>query len=106
MIVASATIKLLKEAMMRMQGRKLTFSGFKRQICRVCNCQDKFNFHVPDEVWREIVPAEYQNKVVCLPCFDDFARKQNVDYSDSIEVLYFAGRQASFKFQTVSAQGV
>jgi hypothetical protein len=91
---------------MRMQRRKLTFSGFKRQICRVCNCQDKFNFYVPDEVWREVVPSEYQNKVVCLPCFDDFARKQNVDYSDSIEVLYFAGRQASFKFQTVSAQSV
>jgi hypothetical protein len=86
--------------------RKTTFSGFKRQMCKVCNCEDKFNFHVPDALWREIVPSEYQNKVVCLPCFDDFARKQNVDYSNSIEVLYFAGRQASFKFQTVSAQSV
>ena len=75
-----------------------------RQRCRVCKCEDKFNFYVPDEVWQEIVPPEYQNKVVCLPCFDEFARKQNVDYSGSIEVLYFAGRQASFKFQTVSAQ--
>jgi hypothetical protein len=91
---------------MRIPRRKFTFRGFKRQICRVCNCEDKFNFHVPDEVWGEIVPSEYQNKVVCLPCFDDLARKQNVDYSDSIEVLYFAGRQASFKFQTVSAQTV
>jgi hypothetical protein len=92
--------------MMRIQPRKVGFRGFKRQICRVCNCEDKFNFHVPDEVWREIVPSEYQSKVVCLPCFDDFARKQDVDYSDSIDVLYFAGRQASFKFQTVSAQSV
>jgi hypothetical protein len=89
---------------MRIPRRKITFRSFKRQVCRVCNCEDKFNFHVPDEVWREIVPFEYQNKVVCLPCFDDFARRQNVDYSDSIEALYFAGRQASFKFQTVSAQ--
>jgi len=39
-----------------------------------------------------------------LPCFDEFAREKNVDYSESIEALYFAGNQASFKFQTVSAQ--
>jgi hypothetical protein len=106
MVVASSKLRIAKEAMMRMQRRKLTFSGFKRQICRVCNCQDKFNFYVPDEVWREVVPSEYQNKVVCLPCFDDFARRQDVDYSNAIEVLYFAGKQASFKFQTVSAQSV
>ncbi len=91
---------------MRIPDRRGDRSGFKRQRCRVCKCEDKFNFYVPDEVWREIVPPEYQNKVVCLPCFDEFARKQNVDYSRWIEVLYFAGRQASFKFQTVSAQSV
>jgi hypothetical protein len=91
---------------MRIADRRGDRSGFKRQRCRVCKCEDKFNFYVPDEVWREIVPPEYQNKVVCLPCFDEFARKQNVDYSRSIEVLYFAGRQASFKFQTVSAQSI
>ena len=91
---------------MRLRSTKIDLSGLKRQKCKVCNCEDKFNFNVPDKLWREIVPAEYQNKVVCLPCFDEFAREQNVDYSDSIEVLYFAGRQASFKFQTVSAQSV
>jgi hypothetical protein len=72
----------------------------------VCHCDDKFNFYVPDELWREIVPREFYNKVVCLPCFDEFARKQDVDYADSIDTLYFAGNQASFKFQTVSAQDV
>lgn len=77
---------------------------FKRQKCSVCDCQDKFNFYVPDEIWREVVPQEYSNKVVCLQCFDEFARKKSVDYSDSIETLYFAGNQATFKFQTVSSQ--
>jgi len=76
----------------------------RRQTCKVCKCQDKFNFHVSDEIWKKAVPLELQNKVVCLPCFDELARKQNVDYSDSLEVLYFAGDQATFKFQTVSAQ--
>ena len=75
-----------------------------RQTCRVCNCKDKFNFHVPDEVWEKIVPSEFRNRVVCLSCFDEFARERKIDYSESLDVLYFAGDQATFKFQTVSAQ--
>jgi hypothetical protein len=92
--------------MMRVKQKAKISRGFKRQHCRVCNCQDKFNFYVPDRVWREVVPGEYQDTVVCLPCFDEFARERNIDYSEVIDTLYFAGRQASFKFQTVSAQGV
>lgn len=89
---------------MRIRHRTNDLSSFKRQKCSVCKCVDKFNFYVPDELWKDIIPRQYQNKVVCLPCFDECARAQNVDYSESIEVLYFAGNQASFKFQTVSAQ--
>jgi hypothetical protein len=89
---------------MRIRQRTSDFSAFKRQKCSVCRCDDKFNFYVQDEVWKAIVPRQYRNRVVCLPCFDEFARANDVDYSESIEVLYFAGNQASFKFQTVSAQ--
>jgi len=99
----SRKFKHMEEAMIMKRAR---LHGYKRQRCRVCKCEDKFNFYVPDQVWREIVPPEYQNKVVCLPCFDEFARQRGVDYSESIEVLYFAGSQASFKFQTISAQSV
>jgi hypothetical protein len=42
-------------------------------------------------------PDRYQNKVVCLPCLDGFARKQSLDYSNSTRVLYFAGNKAEFK---------
>ena len=92
---------------MRVHSERIDLGTFKRQKCNVCRCEDKFNFHVPDDVWQKIVPAELQNKVVCLPCFDEFAREKNADYSEAIEVLYFAGRQASFKFETVSSsQGV
>jgi hypothetical protein len=91
------------EATMRMKHKTSIPSGFKRQRCRVCKCQDKFNFYVPDRIWRQVVPHEYRDTVVCLPCFDEFARERNVDYSDVIEMLYFAGSQASFKFQTISA---
>ena len=90
---------------MRMKHKRSIPSGFKRQRCRVCKCRDKFNFYVPDRVWREIVPREYLDTVVCLPCFDELAQERNVDYSEEIEVLYFAGSQASFKFQTISSHG-
>lgn len=89
---------------MTIRQKKTAESGFKPQRCGVCKCADKFNFYVPDVLWREIVAEEYQNKVVCLPCFDEFARKRRIDYSESINALYFAGRQACFKFQTVLAQ--
>ncbi len=89
---------------MQIRHRTNALSRSKRQKCSVCKCVDKFNFYVPDELWKDVVPHQHQNKVVCLPCFDEFAREKNVDYSESIEVLYFAGNQASFKFQTISAQ--
>jgi hypothetical protein len=72
----------------------------------MCGCEDKFNFAVPDDVWQRVVPTEYQNQVVCLKCFDECARERNIDYSNSIDTLYFAGEQASFKFQTVASQSV
>jgi len=89
---------------MKFDREKVDFTSIKRQRCNICHCEDKFNFSVSDELWREIVPRKFQNKVICLPCFDDLALQKNVDYADAIEVLYFAGLQASFKFQTVEAQ--
>lgn len=82
------------------------FEGSQQQTCKVCGALDKFDFHVPDDVWKKVVPARYQNKVVCLPCFDKFAFERQVDYSDSLDVLYFAGDRAVFKFQIVSAENV
>ena len=80
--------------------------GGRRQTCKVCKCPDKFDFNVPDETWNRVVPVEYQQGVVCLECFDRFACEKQIDYSDSIEVLYFAGDKAAFKFYTVSAHDV
>jgi hypothetical protein len=81
-------------------------TGQQRQTCKVCGCSDKFDFHVPDEMWKRVVPSRYQNAVVCLDCFDDFALEKQIDYSNSIDVLYFAGDRAVFTFQTVSARAV
>jgi hypothetical protein len=61
------------------------------------------DFKVPDDVWRAVVPIALQNGVVCLHCFDDCARENNVDYAASLSALYFAGRGAAFEFRVVSA---
>jgi hypothetical protein len=91
----------------RTDGRsRADLKGFKRQQCSVCRCEEKFNFHVLDEVWKDAVPEQYQNRVVCLACFDDFARRYNVDYSDSINELYFAGDKATVKFEVASAHNI
>jgi hypothetical protein len=74
--------------------------------CKACGCSDKFDFNVPDELWKKVVPIEHRNQVICLDCFDNFAFKKGIDYSDSIETIYFAGNQATFEFQTVVAQAV
>jgi hypothetical protein len=80
--------------------------GFKRQKCRVCACEEKFNFHVYDEIWKKVVPEEYRNNVVCLSCFDNFARERNVAYSNSVVDLLFAGDRAAMKFEPKSAKDI
>lgn len=71
----------------------------QRQRCKVCWNADGFNFHVPDEVWRAVVPPELQQLVVCLRCFDDFAQEKGVDYGGHLQTLYFAGGQVAFEFR-------
>lgn len=89
-----------------MQLSENTQRAVRRQTCKVCGRPDKFDFHVPDPVWKKVVPPAYRNKVVCLACFDRFAFDKQIDYSEALEILYFAGDRASFKFQTVSAGAV
>lgn len=80
--------------------------GFKRQKCSVCECEEKFNFHVADEVWEKVVPEEYRNRVVCLSCFDNFARAKNISYSHSVVDLLFAGDKAALELEPKSAKDI
>ena len=70
----------------------------QRQTCKACGRPDKFDFHVPDKVWAAVVPPELVNRVVCLFCFDEFARQKGVSYADHVGLLYFAGDRGSFTF--------
>jgi hypothetical protein len=76
-----------------------------QQTCKACGLPDRFDFNVPDDLWHAVVPLPLRNRVVCLTCFDKFARERDVDYANAIHNLYFAGDQASFVFQVVSATG-
>ena len=77
----------------------------QQQTCKVCGEPDKFDFHVPDDVWAAIVPPPYVNRVVCLYCFDEFALDRGVAYASALGDLYFAGTKATFRFRVASAVG-
>lgn len=73
----------------------------QRQKCKVCGQADGFDFHVPDEIWEAAVPARWRKRVVCLRCFDAFARQRGVDYSTSLRALCFVGEQAAIELRVV-----
>ncbi len=64
----------------------------------MCGRPDKFDFHVSDKVWCSVVPEQFQNRVVCLYCFDEFAEERDIRYAAHLSKLYFAGRRATFHF--------
>ena len=73
----------------------------QRQSCKNCGVRNGLDFHVSDSVWARVVPKRLVTKVVCLACFDNFAARRGIDYRRNLRVLYFAGRQVSFKFRVV-----
>ena len=74
-----------------------------RQTCKACHCADKFNYHVPDRLWEEIVPEKLQGNAVCLDCFDKFASAKGIKYADAIDSVYFAGDKAAMELRVVDA---
>ena len=41
-------------------------------LCNVCGLA-KVDFDAPDNLWKAVVPNEYQNVFVCVECFEKFA---------------------------------
>jgi hypothetical protein len=73
----------------------------RQQRCKVCWRADRFDFHVPDNVWAAVVPEALRDRVICLSCFDALAEEQGVDYAEHVHVLFFAGRRTSLEFRRV-----
>jgi len=78
------------------------FVVLRTPVCKACGRPDKFDFHVPDDIWKRVVPEKLQNSVVCLSCFDEFARLTGTDYDIYIEKLYFKGERGSIIFTALS----
>lgn len=77
-----------------------------QQTCKACGQPDKFDFHVPDDIWSAVVPRELQTRAVCFYCFDEYARESNVEYAAHISTLYFAGHRGNFEFRVVSGLSI
>ena len=80
----------------------VTTPGLKPQTCKLCWKADKLDFHVPDDVWVSVVPLSYRERVICLSCFDDFARETGALYADHLKAIHFAGDRASLEFKPTS----
>ena len=76
-----------------------------QQTCKMCAQPDKFNFDVPDDVWRAVVPPEFQYLVVCLYCFDEQAALKGISYVGKLSKVCFAGRATSIAFAIEDAVG-
>jgi hypothetical protein len=70
----------------------------QRQRCKLCWHADGFDFHVPDELWKAVVPKRFRASIVCLACFDELAADAGVDYAPRLGSLYFAGLTAGLRF--------
>jgi hypothetical protein len=57
------------------------------------------SFHVPDALWCAVVPSELRQRVVCLSCFDAFAKAADVGYADQLGEIWFVGEQACMKLR-------
>lgn len=77
-----------------------------QQTCKVCGRLDKFDYNVPNHIWRQVVPKKYLNNVVCLACFDDFATQNDIDIHDSLHVFYFAGSRVALELQVTRSSKV
>jgi hypothetical protein len=95
--------EILSEGILYERSRFYPEDAAMRQTCKACGREDKFDFHVSDEVWNAVLPARLRNHVVCLGCFDDSARRRQVDYATCLRTLYFAGDRAVFEFRVAVA---
>lgn len=42
--------------------------------CAICGRDEPYTYHVPESLWRKILPPQYWDSIVCAKCFDEQAR--------------------------------
>jgi len=61
--------------------------GLSRELCRACFRTNPVGFHVPDAVWRRVVPPQLQGEVLCLDCFAHLADEKLIAWDLDIELF-------------------
>lgn len=58
-----------------------------REWCAMCNRVSPVGFHVPDEVWAEVVHPRYQHSTICLSCFAARADEMLIEWDRDIALF-------------------
>jgi len=45
--------------------------------CVYCHRVEPYTYHVPEALWRQVVPERWWKEIVCASCFDKFARSSH-----------------------------
>lgn len=56
-----------------------------RERCGVCQRPSPIGFHVPDDMWRRVVPDYHRQTVMCIMCFASFGDERLIAWEDGIE---------------------
>ena len=56
-----------------------------REICKICYQINRVGFDVPETIWKQAIPIQFQNHVVCLNCFTRLADEQMLHWDKQIK---------------------
>jgi len=62
--------------------------------CHAPRCRGRrniFGYHVPDEIWKRVVPKKLRGRSVCLTCFDEMAQRKGVKYLRWMRMILLVG---------------
>ena len=45
--------------------------------CSLCGCIENYIYHVPENIWRKVIPKGKWNEIVCACCFHKLAKESN-----------------------------
>ena len=55
--------------------------------CISCGNPENYTYCVPERDWREIVPRQWWNQIVCAGCFHELARKATLELDPNMEAV-------------------
>ena len=65
----------------------------------MCGQPQKLEFHVPDDLWLQVIDPPFQTLAVCLYCFDESAAAKGIPFAAADSELWFAGRQTILQLE-------